>query len=217
MTFSIVARDPASGRLGVATATGLPAVGALVPHVRAGVGAVATQSQTNPFLAIDGLVLMAGGQTAAEALNVLIGKDEGREDRQCIMLDASNPPAAWTGADAIPSAAHRLGEHYAVAGNMLANETVVPAMFDAFAATSANDPLEIRLLAALNAGEAAGGDMRGAKSSAVKVCGPGQVPEIDLRIDLSRTPIADLGDLLEAARESGYTEFVRSRPFSSLI
>ncbi|MCB1516022.1 MAG: DUF1028 domain-containing protein [Hyphomicrobiaceae bacterium] len=217
MTFSIVARDPANGRLGVATSTGLPAVGALVPHVKAGIGAVATQSQTNPFLAIDGLSLMEQGETAASALDRLIASDAGRDDRQCIMIAPGGDPVAWTGAAAIPSADQVLGEHFAVAGNMLDNETVVPAMAAAYAATNEDMLLELRLLVALEAGQAAGGDMRGAKSAAVKVCGQNPVPEIDLRIDLSQTPVADLRELIEAARESGYTEFVRSRPFKSLI
>ena len=211
MTFSIVGRDPRSGSLGVATATAGPVVGQLVPHGRAGTGAIATQSRTNPHFGYDGLELLADPAADAETvLARLLAGDAGREQRQCLIVDRHGKAAAWTGDDCAAVAASLSRENLAVGGNFLAGEGVLAAMAAAFDATAGK--LEDRLLGALAAGAAAGGDQRGIGSAALKVYGERPFPDVDLRADWSETPIDDLARILAATREPDYAGFFEALP-----
>jgi uncharacterized Ntn-hydrolase superfamily protein len=167
MTFSIVARDPGNGDLGIAVASKFPAAGAAVPWARAGVGAVATQSAANTSFGPEGLTLMGGGMDAASALDALLAADDGRADRQAGFVDARGGVATATGASCTEWAGGRTGEDFAAQGNILVGPEVVDAMVEAF--TSTGGDLCDRLLAALLAGDAAGGDRRGRQSAALLV------------------------------------------------
>ncbi len=211
MTFSIVARDPGTGALGVATATGGPAVGALVPHARAQTGAIATQALTNPLFGFDGLDLLADAKlSASQVLEQLLGKDEGRNRRQCILIDRQGRTAAWTGPACIAHASALEAEAMAVAGNMLTGREVIESMALAF--EGATGPLADRLLAALLAGQRAGGDVRGVRSAALKVFFTQPFADVDLRADWSEAPIEDLRTVLAATRDAGYAEFFAQVP-----
>ena len=187
MTFSIVAFDPANGDLGVAVASKFPCVGAVAPWARAGVGAVATQSWANTDLGPDGLRLMGGGLPAAAALDAVLESDDGREERQVGFVDASGGSASFTGANCMSWAGGCTGDGFAAQGNILVGEQVVDELARVFAATEGD--LCDRLLAALLAGDAAGGDRRGKQSAALLVVRAGGGYEgrndryIDLRVD----------------------------------
>lgn len=213
MTFSIVARDPKTGALGVAAATSGPAVGALVPHARAGVGAIATQAMTNPYLALEGLEALANDPAEA-VLHRVLARDSGRDQRQIIIVDNAGRTAGWTGPDCGAFAAHLLAPDVAVAGNLIAGRAVLEAMLERFATAQASQAptLGDRLLLALEAGQAAGGDARGTTSSALKVYTSEAYAEIDLRVDLAVDPIGALATLLEATRGPDYDTFFRQVP-----
>jgi uncharacterized Ntn-hydrolase superfamily protein len=187
VTFSIVGFDPGNGDLGVAVASKFPCVGAVVPWARAGVGAVATQAWANTDLGPDGLRLMAGGMPASSALDAVLEGDDGRDERQAGFVDASGGAATFTGSGCVDWAGGVTGDHFAAQGNILAGEDVVIAMADAFAGTEGD--LSDRLLAAMGAGDAAGGDRRGKQSAALVVVRAGGGYEgrndryIDLRVD----------------------------------
>jgi uncharacterized Ntn-hydrolase superfamily protein len=187
VTFSIVGFDPGNGDLGVAVASKFPCVGAVVPWARAGVGAVATQAWANTDLGPDGLRLMAGGMPASSALDAVLEGDDGRDERQAGFVDASGGAATFTGSGCVDWAGGVTGDHFAAQGNILAGEDVVIAMADAFAGTEGD--LSDRLLAAMGAGDAAGGDRRGKQSAALLVVRAGGGYEgrndryIDLRVD----------------------------------
>ena len=208
MTFSIVARDPSTAALGVATATGGPAVGSLVPHVRARIGAIATQSWTNPYLAYDGLDLLAGAD-ASSVLDRVLAADAGRDRRQLIIADASGLSAAWTGPDCTGHAQAIALPDVAVAGNMLSGPAVLPAMLEAFRGAGG---FADRLAAALRAGHDAGGDARGIRSAALKICGTEDYPLVDLRVDWSDAPLDELMIALKATRETDYARFFADLP-----
>jgi uncharacterized Ntn-hydrolase superfamily protein len=187
VTFSIVAFDPDNGDLGVAVASKFPAVGAVVPYARAGVGAVATQAWGNTSFGPDGLGLMRKGLSAGQALDAVLEADDGRDDRQVGFVDAQGRAASFTGARCFDWAGGTTAEHVAAQGNILAGAEVVEAMLAAFAA--AEGDLCDRLLAALGAGDDAGGDRRGKQSAALLVVRAGGGYEgrndryIDLRVD----------------------------------
>ncbi len=187
MTFSIVALDAASGDLGVAVASKFPCVGAVVPWARAGVGAVATQSWANTDYGPDGLRLMGSGMPAASSLDAVIEPDDDREERQVGFVDAAGGSASFTGANCMSWAGGVTGDGFAAQGNILAGEQVVAELARVFAATEGD--LCDRLLAALLAGDAAGGDRRGRQSAALLVVRAGGGYEgrndryIDLRVD----------------------------------
>jgi len=195
-TFSIVAFDPDTGDLGIAVQSRFFAVGAVVPWARAGVGAVATQSFANTAFGPDGLELLASGETAEGALAQLLEDDRGRETRQLGIVDAHGRVATFTGESCLPWAGGRTGDHFAVQGNILAGPGVVDAMADTFETTRGD--LADRLLAALAAGEAAGGDARGRQSAALVVVREGggygghNDRYIDLRVDDNAAPIREL-------------------------
>jgi uncharacterized Ntn-hydrolase superfamily protein len=190
MTFSIVARCPQTGELGVAVSTAIPAVGAINPFVRARVGAIATQAVSNPYLGIDGLSLLAQGLSATEALERLLTLDADSERRQLCIVDAHGGVAAFTGEEVQPGKGHSAGEGYVVAGNLLASEETIQAMADAFETSQRS--LADRLLAALEAGQAAGGDKRGGVSAALTVVRDEEYPRVDLRVDEHTDPVAEL-------------------------
>jgi uncharacterized Ntn-hydrolase superfamily protein len=219
-TFSIVARDPATGELGVAVASRFFAVGAVVPFARAGVGAVATQSFANTTYGPRGLELLAAGATPAEALAILLRADPDREKRQVGIVAADGAAATFTGTACNPWAGGRSGTDYAIQGNILTGEAVVKAMEKAFLGTKGT--LADRLFASLAAGDAAGGDSRGRQSAALLVvkerAGYGGFSDraIDVRVDDHAQPFRELERLLRFAQmnhawNEGWTAFTEKR------
>jgi uncharacterized Ntn-hydrolase superfamily protein len=210
VTFSLVARDPGTGQFGVAVATCTLAVGRSAPWSRAGVGAVATQATSQRGYGPRSLDLLAGGVPAAEALDQQVRVDPDAAQRQVGVVGASGDPAAWTGGECLPACGHVLGVDFAVQGNMLASRSVVPSLADAY--TAATGDLASRLLAALRAGQEAGGDLRGQQSAALLVVSgdrddtaPWEGLMVDLRVDDAPDPITELARLLRLQRayESG--------------
>jgi uncharacterized Ntn-hydrolase superfamily protein len=211
MTFTIIGRDPDSGAIGVAAATGSIAVGAQVPHCRFGVGAVATQGfSTNVLFARRGLPLLANGQTASQTLHALVDEDAGRDYRQLVVMDGTGATAAWTGSANGECKGHRAAAGVIAAGNILSGPGVLEAMMEAYAALAGGGLAE-RLLAALAAGEAAGGDSRGTCSAALLV-DSGIGAALDLRVDYSAEPVAALQDLHERSKDQEYRAFLRRLP-----
>ena len=195
-TFSIVAFDPETQELGVAVQSKFLAVGAIVPWARAGAGAVATQAMANFNYGPRGLDLMSRGKTAEETVEALISSDDEREHRQLGVVDARGRTATFTGSDCFEWAGGLTGEHYAAQGNILVGRETVEAMAKAF--ESADDDLAGRLLRALDAGQAAGGDSRGKQSAALLVVkegggyGGNNDRLLDLRVDDHPEPIREL-------------------------
>ena len=196
MTLSLAARCPRTGQLGVATSSKALAAGALVPYVRSGVGAIASQSFVNPYLGIDGLALLAKGEKAETALATLVETDRGRDIRQLAIVDAAGGTAAYTGAQCIDWAGHQPGDGYVCLGNILVGEAVVRAMADEFEASAADD-LPERLMRALEAGQDAGGDRRGRQSAGIVVYAEEEYPLCDLRVDDHEDPILELRRVYE--------------------
>ncbi len=203
-TYSIVARDPATGELGVAVQSHWFSVGPIVAWAEAGVGAIATQSFVDPSYGKNGLDLMRAGKSAPETLKELLAKDEGREVRQVAMIDAQGRVEAWTGKNDIQAAGHIVGANFSVQANLMLNDKVWPAMARAFESTRGD--LADRMLAALDAAEAAGGDIRGRQSAAlIVVTGKptGQAWKdrtFDLRVDDSPQPLKELRRLVRLQR-----------------
>ena len=164
-TFSIVARDPATGEMGVAVQSHWFSVGSVVMWAEAGVGAIATQALANSAYGPNGLDLMRKGIAAPAALEQLVANDPERDGRQVAMIDAEGRVSAYTGKSAIVTAGHQIGRQFSVQANMMADETVWPAMAAAFERTPGD--LADRMLAALDAGQTAGGDIRGMQSAAI--------------------------------------------------
>lgn len=203
-TFSIVCRDPATGELGVAVQSHWFSVGSIVAWAEAGVGAIATQSFVDPSYGKNGLDLMRAGKSAPDTLKELLAKDEGREVRQVAMIDAQGRVDAWTGKNDIQAAGHIVGKDFSVQANLMLNDKIWPAMARAFENTRGD--LAERMLAALDAAEAAGGDIRGRQSAAlIVVTGKptGQAWKdrtFDLRIDDSPEPLKELRRLVRLQR-----------------
>lgn len=211
MTFTVIGCDPESGALGVATATGSIAVGAQVPHCRFGAGAIATQGHTtNLRFARHGLPLLAQGQAAQQVLRYLVDEDPGQDFRQLAVMDRSGGTAGWTGAANGDFKGHHEGDGVIVAGNILCGPQVLEAMLAAYAQAAGADLAE-RLLAALAAGEAAGGDQRGTCSAAL-LCDTGAGAALNLRIDYSEAPVTALQALHERSRDQEYREFLKRLP-----
>lgn len=200
MTWSMIARDPATGRISIVVATCAFAVGARVPHIKTGVGAVATQAFTNPYFGPRGLALLEAGAAAADTVRLLLNADDGRDHRQVHVMDRAGSFAAATGGACIPWCGHLIRETFSVAGNMLAGGQVIAATADAYE-TSASLPFARRLIAAMHAGEAAGGDKRGRQSAALLVHGADDFPMLDLRVDDHAAPLDELTRLERIARE----------------
>ncbi len=207
MTWSILARDPGTGELGVAVATRFFAVGALCPRVEGQVAALATQALVNPMLGILGMERLRAGHPPGAVLDALIEADAGRASRQFHILGHSGQIAAHTGEDCVPWCGAVRGENVSVAGNMLAGPEVVRATRDAFL-TTPHLPMAERLIAALEAGEAAGGDARGRQAAALMVASRDPYTDLDLRVDDHADPLAELRRLLGVARER-YVHFRR--------
>ena len=200
MTWSIIAHDARSGRLGIAVATRFFAVGARVPHIQTGVGAVATQALTNPSYGARGLKLLAAGAPAADVVRLLTDADLGREHRQLHVMDTARRSAAWTGRSCVDWCGHLIRDGFSVAGNMLAGPRVIEDTAAAFEANAAL-PLPRRLIAAMKAGEAAGGDKRGKQSAAMLIHDAEETSELDLRVDDHTDPLAELERLEVVSRE----------------
>ena len=198
MTWSIVARD-ASGAFGVAIATRFFAVGALCPHAESGVGALSTQALVNPYYGKHGLDLLRAGVPAPQVVSNLTAPDEGRDHRQLHIIDAEGRIGQHTGASCIEWCGAVAGDGFSVAGNMLANARVVEETARAF--RESQKPFAERLIAALEAGEASGGDKRGKQSAALLVCSTEAYPDLDLRVDDHAEPLAELRRLYEKAHE----------------
>ncbi|MBN1993334.1 MAG: DUF1028 domain-containing protein [Anaerolineae bacterium] len=207
-TFSIVARDPLTGEMGVAVQSHWFSVGPLVPWAEAGVGAIATQSLVNIAYGPQGLELLKQGKTAPEVVAELITADEGRAVRQLAVLDAQGNVAAHTGQKCIAEAGHYLGVGFSTQANMMLNNTVWPAMAAAFA--QSREPLAERMVCALEAAQSAGGDIRGKQSAAIVVVrgqATGQIRAdrlIDLRVEDHPEPVQELKRLLFVFRAYEY-------------
>lgn len=202
MTFSIIARDPEHGLLGVAVSTAVPGVGAIVPHIRPGVGAIATQSYANVRLGIAGLRLLETGVSPEAALTALLAEDEQAPLRQVAGIDSRGRVFAYSGDQCVEWYGHRTGENYSVQGNMLVGEETVDAMAETFEQSKGH--LASRLLKALEAGQAAGGDKRGRESAALLVLPPEQSelqPNVDIRVDQHVDPVAELRRIFDLLRE----------------
>ena len=208
MTWSLIARD-ADGAFGVVVASRFFAVGALCPHAASGVGALSTQALVNPLYARAALRSMAHGRTPQEIVYALTAADAGRDLRQLHMIDAQGRIAAHTGRACIEWCGQRAGDGYSVAGNMLAGPRVLDDTAATFEAGSAL-PFAERLIAALAAGEAAGGDKRGKQAAALLICTTEDYPALSLRVDDHPDPIAELRRLFEKSLE-------RFQPFTACL
>jgi uncharacterized Ntn-hydrolase superfamily protein len=203
-TYSIVARDSVTGEMGVAVQSHWFSVGSVVTWAEAGVGAVATQSFVDPSYGPLGLALMRAGKTARQALNALLAADTGREVRQVAMIDAHGSVAAYTGGRCIQAAGHTTGKQYSVQANLMLNAKVWPAMSQAFESTRGD--LAERMLAALEAGQKAGGDIRGKQSAAILIVKetstgrPWADRVMDLRVEDSSEPLKELRRIVSVHR-----------------
>lgn len=211
MTWSIVARDPATGAYGVAVTTKFFAVGALCPHAMSGTGALATQAFVNPTWGPRGLRMLSDELPAEEIVRRLVASDDGREARQLHVVDRDGKTAAHTGKDCIGWCGHKTGDGFSVAGNMLAGESVVDATFASFAAST--KPLAERFLDALDAGQAEGGDKRGKQSAALIVYTDQDYPALSLRVDDHAEPLVELRRLygVSRGRPAAFTKFYATR------
>ena len=208
MTWSIIARDSLTGQIGIAVATRFFAVGARVPHIAPGIGGVATQALVNPYYGIDGVKLLREGRAPREVVDALIAADAGREARQLHVMDVKGRIAAHTGAECVDWCGHIQGDGFSLAGNMLAGAAVLDDTAQAFIA-NASLPFAQRLIVAMKAGEAAGGDMRGKQSAALVIQGEEEWSDLDLRVDDHTDPLAELERLEQVSRE----RWVHFRPF----
>lgn len=199
MTWSLLVRDPATGALGAAVASRFFAVGALTIAVEGGVAALSTQALVNPMYAVQAMPRLRAGDDPAAVLTALVAVDAGSEHRQFHILDARGRIAQHTGGACIAWAGSVRGTDVSVAGNMLAGPEVVARTLDAFAA--ATGPLPERILAAMAAGEAAGGDRRGKQAAALKIATRDPYPDLDLRADDHPDPLAELRRLYRVSLE----------------
>ena len=200
MTWSIIARDGATGQFGIAVATKFFAVGARVPHIAPGIGGVATQALVNPYYGIDGVKLLQEGKSPQQTLAALLATDAGRESRQMHIMDVQDRIAAHTGQDCVDWCGHVPGDGFSVAGNMLAGPRVLDDTAGTYAANKSL-PFAQRLVAAMRAGEAAGGDKRGRQSAALLIHDKEDWSALDLRVDDHDDPLAELERLERVSRE----------------
>jgi uncharacterized Ntn-hydrolase superfamily protein len=200
MTWSIIARDNATGQFGIAVATRSFAVGARVPHIAAGIGGIATQALVNPYYGIDGLKLLREGRNSRDIVETLIAADDGRESRQLHIMDASGRIASHTGCECVDWCGHIEGHAFSIAGNMLAGARVLDDTAEAYIAGESL-PFAQRLIAAMRSGEAAGGDKRGKQSAALLIYGEEEWSALDLRVDDHTDPLGELERLEQVSRE----------------
>lgn len=208
MTWSIIARD-CGGAFGIAIASRFFAVGALCPYIRSGVGAVATQALVNPTYGPRVLEALVQGSTPAQAIEHVTVMDEGRDHRQLHVIDAHGATAAFTGSACIEWCGHTAGAGFSVAGNMLAGPQVIAQTARAYQ-SGAQLPFAERLIAALAAGEAAGGDKRGKQAAALLIHTTEDYPALDIRVDDHADPIAELRRLYQVSLE-------RFQPFTACL
>jgi len=200
MTWSIIARDKSTGCFGIAVATKFFAAGARVPFIAAGIGAVATQALVNPFYGTNGIKLLREGMGADAVVKALLAADAGREHRQVHVMDAAGRVGAFTGAACIDWNGHIHGDGFSIAGNMLAGPRVLDDTATAYLANESL-PFPRRLIAAMRAGEAAGGDKRGKQSAGLLIYGDEDWSDLDLRVDDHAEPLAELDRLERTSRE----------------
>jgi uncharacterized Ntn-hydrolase superfamily protein len=210
VTWSLIARHPETGAFGIAVATRFFAVGALCPHALGGVGALATQALINPTYGPRGLRMLREGTPARTVVEVLTASDEGRATRQLHVHDAAGTIAAYTGEACVPWCGHTIRQGFSVAGNMLAGQEVIAETARAYEEGAAL-PFARRLIAALKAGEAAGGDKRGKQSAALVIYTTEEYPALDLRVDDHADPLAELERLETVSRER-FVHFARFLP-----
>lgn len=210
MTFSVAARCPRTGELGVAVSTAVPSVGSICPFVASRVGAIATQSWVNPYLGIDGLALLQYGLDAQATLDKLIADDPGRDVRQLAVVDAQGQVAQYSGAECTDWFGHASGDGFGVQGNMLTGPEVIEAMQNSMTKSSSLS-LHERLMLALEAGQSAGGDKRGRQSAALRVFADEQYPHFDLRVDEHTDPVKELRRIHSVA-EKQFLPFMAGMP-----
>jgi uncharacterized Ntn-hydrolase superfamily protein len=212
MTWSIIAKDNATGQIGIAVATKFFAVGARVPHIAPEIGAIATQALVNPYYGIDGLKLLREGRAPDDIIETLIAADAGHASRQLHIMDAMGRIAAYTGKDCVDWCGHLKGEGFSIAGNMLASARVLDDTAKAYLA-NAGLPFARRLIAAMRAGEEAGGDKRGKQSAALLIYGTEEWSDLDLRVDDHTDPLSELARLEAVSRERWvhFRKFLPSR------
>lgn len=209
MTFSIVARDPGTGAVGIAVASRFFAVGAMVPYLSAR-SAVASQAFVNPLWGIEGLRALDQGRAPEDVIAELVTRDAGEANRQAHMIDAQGRIAQHTGAQCVDWAGHCKADNVSIAGNMLAGPEVIEAMLAAWQAAEDQGFVE-RLLSAMDAGEMAGGDKRGRQSAALVVHERQAYPAIDVRVDDHSEPLEELRRLL-AVSEERFALFRKAMP-----
>jgi uncharacterized Ntn-hydrolase superfamily protein len=200
MTWSIIARDKATGQFGIAVATKFFAVGARVPHIAAGIGGIATQALVNPYYGIDGLKLLREGRPPRDIVETLIAADSGHASRQLHIMDAGGRVASHTGSACVDWCGHIEGNGFSIAGNMLAGGRVLDDTAKTYTA-GAKLPFAQRLIKAMRAGEAAGGDKRGKQSAALLIHDEEEWSALDLRVDDHADPLAELQRLEQVSRE----------------
>jgi len=200
MTFSIVAWDEVTGMTGIAVTTKFLAVGSLCPFAQAGLGAIATQAFVNPTFGPRGLKLLEQGMDVEKVIKTLLDGDEGREHRQIHLVDKRGKTAAFTGKDTVDWAGHRTYRNFSVAGNMLVGEQTILDLAAAYRDNSRVDFAE-RLLRALEAGQAAGGDKRGRQSAALYIMSTEIYPYIDFRVDDHPDPVKELRRIYEESKK----------------
>ena len=200
MTWSIIARDHTTGQIGIAVATRFFAVGARVPYIAAGLGGVATQALVNPYYGIDGVRMLREGKGPQDIIRLLTAADSGCETRQLHIMDATGRVAAFTGKDCVEWCGHLAGDGFSIAGNMLAGAQVLEQTATAYVA---NKTLAFaqRLIAAMRAGEGAGGDKRGKQSAALLIYDSEEWSALDLRVDDHQDPLAELERLERVSRQ----------------
>lgn len=210
MTWSIIARDEQTGRVGIAVATRFFAVGAMVPHIRTGAGAIATQAFINPRYGTLGMALLESGHSAERTVAGLTDADEGRHNRQVHAMDRNGSFAAYTGTACIEWCGHEVRATFSIAGNMLAGPSVLSETIRAYEAQAAH-PFARRLIFAMQAGEAAGGDKRGRQSAALLIHDSEDYPLYDLRVDDHADPLGELARLEKVTHER-WLHFRRQMP-----
>ena len=210
MTWSIIAKDNATGEIGIAVATKFFAVGARVPHIAPAIGGIATQALVNPYYGIDGVRLLREGRAPRDIVETLVASDAGHGSRQLHIMDAKGQIASYTGKDCVDWCGHLEGEGFSIAGNMLAGPRVLDDTAKVYLANTGM-PFAQRLIAAMRAGELAGGDKRGKQSGALLIYGEEEWSDLDLRVDDHADPLAEL-ERLEAVSRERWVHFRKYLP-----